>query len=769
MEKIKFSEMKTLSIILIVLLPILLRAQAITVKQDGTGDFTTIQTAVDSAQNGDTVLVWPGIYFENIEINYKNIVLGSLTLTTGNTSYTNQTIINGNKIGRCIKIGSFTDSITINGFTIINGKEDNDQGGGILIEGTYANIINCLIKHNKTSYAGGGICFLRSDGFLSNVTIAHNQSYDEAGGIYIAIGNLVFDSVNRCSIYENYAAVGSDIYTVFTDTLHIYVDTFTVQNPDYYYVFSKDTAQSPQNKVYMHILHHSIEQTNDDLFVSSTGDNNNDGHTFNTPLKTISYALLKAASDSVTPDTIHIANGIYSDSLTGEHFPLSIKRDINIIGNNKDSVILDAENKIYLLRGVYGADNYLLKNMILKNGNGEINSPFHKGGSMFFYNRQSIIENLKITNCIGDVTNVEIKNSNGFVCKNVLFEDNIGGKSLRIVHSDKDIYFDTTFIDNCKFEYNKPNYIIGGGFGGGSDVIQGDYTFPGLITAVFNNCIFDNNHSKSEPSTAYYGSTALGVAQGSFCFLINCTFTDNTSTNPHGGNIGVTSNGQTYVYNSIFYNDEPIEFYMGTYYNEGYVRLDIFHSLVDGGEAGIDIINNNCLLNYDTTNLDTDPLFYGGAEFPYNLSDESPCIDAGTLDLPQFILDHMPETDLAGNPRIFNGKIDMGAYEWNPTVSTKEIPNAKQQIPSLTAAPNPFTTQTVVSAKWDNPAHINIEIYNNAGLLIKTLQSGSQPAGSCKIFWNGTDDTGNNLPAGIYYVILRINNKEMESLKIIKQ
>jgi len=70
-------------------------AQTITVKQDGSGDFTSIQQAIDSAVNYDTVLVYPGIYYEHLKIEYKNIVLGSLTLTTGDKSYIRQTIIDG--------------------------------------------------------------------------------------------------------------------------------------------------------------------------------------------------------------------------------------------------------------------------------------------------------------------------------------------------------------------------------------------------------------------------------------------------------------------------------------------------------------------------------------------------------------------------------------------------------------------------------------------------------------------------------------------------
>jgi len=48
------------------------------VKQDGTGDFTTIQAAIDAAQDGDVIVVHPGTYYENIRFDGKNITLRSL-------------------------------------------------------------------------------------------------------------------------------------------------------------------------------------------------------------------------------------------------------------------------------------------------------------------------------------------------------------------------------------------------------------------------------------------------------------------------------------------------------------------------------------------------------------------------------------------------------------------------------------------------------------------------------------------------------------------
>ena len=105
---------------LLLSLTILMQALQYDIRQDGLGDFITIQEGINVAANGDTVLVYPGVYYENLEIIGKNITLGSLYLTTGDDFYVNYTILDGNHQSSVIRVedaaGYF--GVSIAGFTI---------------------------------------------------------------------------------------------------------------------------------------------------------------------------------------------------------------------------------------------------------------------------------------------------------------------------------------------------------------------------------------------------------------------------------------------------------------------------------------------------------------------------------------------------------------------------------------------------------------------------------------------------------------------------
>ena len=73
----------------------ILQGTTITVDIEGTGDYTSIQEGINASSDGDTVLVYPGRYFENTDLDGKTITLASLEITTGNRDYIHTTILVG--------------------------------------------------------------------------------------------------------------------------------------------------------------------------------------------------------------------------------------------------------------------------------------------------------------------------------------------------------------------------------------------------------------------------------------------------------------------------------------------------------------------------------------------------------------------------------------------------------------------------------------------------------------------------------------------------
>ncbi|MFQ6616511.1 MAG: T9SS type A sorting domain-containing protein [Fidelibacterota bacterium] len=173
-------------------------------------DQSSIQAGIDAAVDGDTVLVDTGRYVENINFKGKNIVVGSLFLITGDTSYISQTVIDGDSSGHVVTFTNGEDSTAVlSGFTITNAFLDwgvycvqsnpsltnlsisGNQGGGLYSEGSNLRVLSSAIRENWSEQEGGGILSDSSNLHLEDVEISGNVSTTSGGGIFARRSSLL--------------------------------------------------------------------------------------------------------------------------------------------------------------------------------------------------------------------------------------------------------------------------------------------------------------------------------------------------------------------------------------------------------------------------------------------------------------------------------------------------------------------------------------------------------------------------------------------------
>ncbi|MDP8239314.1 MAG: choice-of-anchor D domain-containing protein [Candidatus Hatepunaea meridiana] len=160
-------------------------------------DYDTIQEAIDNAADGDTVLVQPETYTEIIDFIGKNIVVGSLYITTGDPDYIASTIIDGDANGRSVTVfrNGETNEAVLAGFTIRNA--DTDFGGGSYIRGANPTLHHLLITGNHVSGRGAGIYVTTgAQPLLNNITFTNNDADGGNGGIGVGGGGAQTQAVN---------------------------------------------------------------------------------------------------------------------------------------------------------------------------------------------------------------------------------------------------------------------------------------------------------------------------------------------------------------------------------------------------------------------------------------------------------------------------------------------------------------------------------------------------------------------------------------------
>ncbi len=161
-----------------IILPEVVSANTLFVGGAGPGNFTSIQNAIFAADPGDTVFVYNGTYYENIEI-YK-------TLTLVGEHRDNTTIDGGGSDDVVHVTGHW---VNISGFSLRSSGSDSPPWAGIRLYSSH----NCHIFDNNVSSNWRGIflegaenCTLESNYLLSN-----NET-----GIYMTVSesNLVSDN-----------------------------------------------------------------------------------------------------------------------------------------------------------------------------------------------------------------------------------------------------------------------------------------------------------------------------------------------------------------------------------------------------------------------------------------------------------------------------------------------------------------------------------------------------------------------------------------------
>ena len=150
--------------------------------QPGSG---SIQQAIDHAEDGDEIVLAPGLYRERLDLRGKAITLrgeGGATMTVVDGSPVDADDPGGSTILMCSGEGPKTRLV---GLSIVGGR-GNDvngirRGGGLQLEHASPEIVNCLLLNNRSDLGGavlsvGGTPTFRGCWFYGNESLRGGTS-----------------------------------------------------------------------------------------------------------------------------------------------------------------------------------------------------------------------------------------------------------------------------------------------------------------------------------------------------------------------------------------------------------------------------------------------------------------------------------------------------------------------------------------------------------------------------------------------------------------
>ena len=611
-------------------------------------DFSTIQEGIDASVEGDTVLVAQGNYVENLVIE-KEIVLASYALLdeslqdmdwTNNIHITNTRIMGGSPVnskkGSCIQVSYGNIQPIIMGFTISDGVGTsmliNDceatrverSGGAIMAYQafpivTYNRFLNNGVSLPNDDQAalsvqnGGGITLYNDD----------DVEFDEDRTNNGQSTNTSRDIPETWNVQNNYfennsSANGENFYTRgFSGTIDVSGSVFE----------NIDCEQGTVNEFVLHSVDDEAEYLTNDIsgfcldqnvyFVNpSSGDDQNSGSEED-PFKTIRHSLtmIKKGDDNTT--TIYLSAGRYSPSDNGEIFPIVLPDNVHLIGDERETTVLDAHANQDEEAGVMiipESENVKVANMTLRRGYSE-NHGCAGGGALLVtsddmisldWNMQpnnAILENLILENSHSkNGGGLSFFNVDGPTVTNVVVRNN----SALMQGGGINVYSSSVDMSNVEIH---DNYCVGTYYQGMDDFGHGGGLFLNETSGNFDDIKIYNNTAamngggiwssfssgwtltNSDVSNNNAPIVGGGLAlydnnndSGESPVFVNVTVNNNTSQADGGAAFGFNSNP---TFENCTFNNNTLGFRGGGAYFNGGSYLEFQNCEIIGNSANI--------------------------------------------------------------------------------------------------------------------------------------------------------------------------------------
>ncbi len=335
-----------------------------------------------------------------------------------------------------------------------------------------------------------------------DVSVNFNHYTDASGSIQdlaqsISGINVDFSAVSGTLSKNNVASVDGIATVTYTTTTN-----------------DKITAKSGSQSLTIDIV---AKQAADDIWVATTGSDDNDGSQAN-PVATIAKAI-ELAGDGYT---IHIADGNYVNDKT-----LSISKSLTLEGS-ANTVIDGNASKIM---EVTADATVVLTNLSFTNGNAALVGAISNEGKLTISN--SNFYSNKATGNSGTI----ITNKNKLNINNSKFYQNSAGKG--VVNNQNNALL---VIDNSEF-YNNNMTSFSNSYG---------IVYTTSANATISNTVFRNNAVKY--GGAIYATKSSDATIG-IVNIINSTFEGNSANTGQGGALFV-SGGECIIKESMFINNK---------------------------------------------------------------------------------------------------------------------------------------------------------------------------------------------------------------------